>query len=249
MNRSREVLGSGNKSNGDSGKVTSGNTNFDRLAMNVFRKLILDLCKQKKYDSFQDMVQKVCIKTGRQLPQNLSRWNIHEVDDDSDCEIICLNSTKPLGVTSATPISTSGTDTSTSQSSPLVNPYKKAMTSAPASAEQTKTQYTASTVIKNPYKRIPTVSTPINSKPRTPVVTDTKPRSNTISSSSHSGRINSQPLSQCSNSSYKSPQQQTLVPPRNSVETWTCGTCTYTNTVKTWSRSRRKCSMCGLFPA
>ena len=241
MNKSREALGSADRSNGDCARVTSGNANFDKRAMHVFRKLIFGLCKQKKYESFQDMVSKVCAKTGRQVPQNLPSWNVHEEDNDSDCEIICQSSTESLSASKAA-ISTRSTP------SPIVNPYKTSMPictqGGSASVEKAKAQYKASAVIKNPYKR--TVSTPTSSKPQTPVVTDTKPCSNT-KSSSHSAKNNSLPPPESSSSSYKSPQQQTLVPPAKTVLTWKCKTCTFANEVKAWSRSRRRCVMCEEF--
>ena len=255
MNKSREELGSagGNRNN----KVTSGNSDFDAESNRQYHKLILSICKEKGYDSFQDMVSKVCAKTERQVPQNLSKWYVDN-GDDSDCELVCQSSANTSNASSppvaVTALSESRTHAPvpTCNSSSIVNPYDKAKTSTSCHVGSTSTnqtnsspQYSTRTVV-NPYTSTPpTVSTPISSKPPTPVVTDIKPPSN--SRISYSRNDNMLPMSQSSTTSYRSPQQQSFAPPKTSVETWSCQNCTFTNEIKIWSRSKRKCAMCYAF--
>ena len=256
MNESRKALGSA----GGSGKikrVTSENTKFDALFNRGYRKLILIICKQKEYDSFQDMVSKVCAKTERQVPQKLSNWYVDN-GDDSDCEMDCQSSGNTSNASSppveVTALSESRTHAPvpTCNSSSIVNPYDKAKTSTSSHVGSTSTnqtnsspQYSTRTVV-NPYTSTPpTVSTPITSKPPTPVVSDIKPPSKTRTS--YSRNDNTLPMSQSSTSSYRSPQQQNFAPPKTSVETWSCQTCTFINEIKIWSRSKRKCGMCDAY--
>lgn len=240
-------------------KVTSGNSNFDAESNRHYRDLILLLCKQHNYDSFQDMISKVCAKTERQVPQNLSNWYVDN-GDDSDCEMVCQssgntpNACSPQVAVTVTALSESRTHAPlpTCNSSSNVNPYDKAKASTSCHVGSTSTnqtnsapQYSTRTVV-NPYTSTPpTVSTPISSKPSTPVVTDMKPPSN--SRTSYSRNDNTLPISQSSTTSYRSPQQQSFAPPKTSVETWSCQNCTFTNEIKIWSRSKLKCAMCYAF--
>jgi len=79
LNQSREAVGSGN-----SARVTSGNVIFDKKTSKGFRKLISLLGKQRNYESFHDMVTKICAKTNRNVPENLPNWKFDQDDDDDD---------------------------------------------------------------------------------------------------------------------------------------------------------------------
>lgn len=82
LNQSRESVGVGN-----SAKVTSGNVIFDKKTTRGFRKLISILGKQRNYESFHDMVTKVCVRTNRTVPANLPNWKFDPDNDEDDGDI------------------------------------------------------------------------------------------------------------------------------------------------------------------
>ena len=78
LNQSRTNIG---KSDDESGKVTSGNGDFDDKLKTIYRTMKLKVCKAKGFACIHDMIVEVCTRRNENVPQNLPPWTLIKDED------------------------------------------------------------------------------------------------------------------------------------------------------------------------
>lgn len=268
LNQSRTNIG---KSDDQSGKVTSGNGDFDDKLKTIYRTMMLKLCKAKGFACMHDMVVDVCTRKNENIPQNLPSWTLIEDEDAlsniSNADATDENSNLSAATTSSINPHSNNRNTqgrgdiakeaSRSMGTSIVNPYssQSSRKNVTTSKNLTNSQKGPTVFIDNPYRKkvnensliknqsheTAKTSTPISEAKAcpTPVVTDTKPRTN-VTTSQKKRKTPSKP----------NIFQQKLGGNQNECQNketktwWTCKTCTYSNEIYTWSKTRKKCGMC-----
>lgn len=274
LNQSRTNIG---KSDDQSGKVTSGNGDFDDKLKTIYRTMMLKLCKAKGFACMHDMVVDVCTRKNENIPQNLPSWtlikdedalsNISNADttdensnEDSKLSAVSTSSINPhsnnrntqgRGDIAKEASRLSGTSTS------IVNPYssQSSCKSVTTSKIQTNSQKGPTVSIDNPYRKkvnenslinnqsheTTKTSTPISEAKAcpTPVVTDTKPKTNVTTSQKKRKTPPKPNIFQ-----QKLGGNQNKCQNKETKTWWTCKTCTYSNEIHTWSKTKKKCGMC-----
>lgn len=165
LNQSRKELGS----KGSTTKVSSGNVKFDSEMKEIYREMIASICKQKGYNSVEDMIENVrkrrphepdpkegCtdsdIESSPRLTNNLERESIHRtllpISQASQ------NSHPVQGMGNyATTKAIETPSLALRKNSNILNPYKTSNSSATLKVG------TPSPKVLNPYKKSTNVST------------------------------------------------------------------------------------------